>query len=226
MIFDKLKAVRAQIEDAAQRSGRSPDAVDLVAVTKKASADAVTELLRSNFVGHIGENRVQDAAKKREALKQVPDLPSVPWRLIGHLQTNKAKAAIQTFDAIDSLDSLKLAMELDSCLEAVGKTLPVLVQVKLSERESQYGVSPEAVEEFLAQCRGLRRLDIRGLMAIAPMLDPVEAVRPHFKRLKTIFDRSFAGKEGGVLSMGMSRDFAIAVEEGSTMVRVGTVLFA
>lgn len=221
-ILENLHDVLSRIEGAARRAGRDPADVTLVAVTKKAGAEAILELARSGRVKQLGENRVQDAAAKRRQLEG--KLSGVAWRMIGHLQRNKARAALEVFDTVDSLDSLPLAQKLDGELSAAGRDMPVLVQVKLTGKETQSGVAPEAVPEFLARLRELPRLRVRGLMAIAPELEPVAAVRPYFRRLKELFDRSFPGK-GGILSMGMSRDFEIAVEEGSNMVRVGSALF-
>jgi len=220
-ILENLNGVLSRIEAAAGRAGRDPAKVELVAVTKKARPDAVLELLGSGLVRHVGENRVQDAAAKRKALERQGS--AVVWHMLGHLQRNKSRQALEVFQAVDSLDSLPLAERLDGDLADAGRTLPVLVQVKLTERESQAGLAPETVREFVEKARTFKRLQVRGLMCIAPMLDPVEAVRPHFRRMREIFERCFPG--GGTLSMGMSRDFEIAVEEGSNMVRVGSALF-
>ncbi|MBI4348051.1 MAG: YggS family pyridoxal phosphate-dependent enzyme [Elusimicrobia bacterium] len=220
-ILENLHGVLRRIEAAADRAGRDPAEIELVAVTKKARPEAILELLGSGRVRHVGENRVQDAAAKRKALEARG--AGVIWRMLGHLQRNKSRQALEVFGAVDSLDSLELAAKLDGELAETGRTLPVLVQVKLAERETQSGLAPESVGEFLDKARAMPRLELRGLMAIAPMLDPVEAVRPHFRRMKRIFERCFPG--GGTLSMGMSRDFEIAVEEGANMVRVGSALF-
>ncbi|MBI5201405.1 MAG: YggS family pyridoxal phosphate-dependent enzyme [Elusimicrobia bacterium] len=220
-MLENLHGVLTRIERAAGRAGRDPAEVELVAVTKKARPEAVLELLGSGLVSHVGENRVQDAAAKRKALEERGS--KAVWHMLGHLQRNKSRQALETFETVDSLDSLPLAERLDGDLAETGKTLPVLVQVKLTERETQSGLAPEALGEFLEKARKYERLKVRGLMAIAPNLDPVEAVRPHFRRMREIFERNFP--EGGTLSMGMSRDFEIAVEEGANMVRVGSALF-
>ena len=219
MILENLHDVLRRMDAAACRAGRDPSQLRLVAVTKTAPPEAVRELAQSGEVRDIGESRVQDAARKKGALQGL----QVRWRLIGHLQTNKVKQALETFDAVDSLDSLHLAERLEERLSETGRELPVLVQVKLTERETQYGIAPEEAEGFLAAVRKFGRLKVQGLMGIAPMADPAEAVRPSFKRLKELFDRSFP--EGGILSMGMSGDFEIAIEEGANMVRVGSALF-
>lgn len=192
-------------------------------MTKNAELEKVRELLRTGEVREIAESRVQDAeARKRELGAQAA---SVSWRLIGHLQTNKAKKALEVFDAIDSLDSLKLAEALEKPLAAKDRMLPVLLQVKLSEKETRSGVPPDLLNNLLEGLKAFPHLKARGLMAIAPDLEPVEAVRPHFREMRRLFERNFSNVPGAQLSMGMSRDFEIAVEEGATHVRVGTSIF-
>lgn len=224
MLLDNLLKIRSRIEAAAQRSGRDAGGVHIVAVTKHAPLASVIELLETGQPLELGENRVQDAAARKSELG--PRAGKARWRLIGHLQSNKAKDALETFDTVDSLDSLKLARILDKNLSAEGRSLPVLVQVKLTGLESQSGVAPDALGDFLKELSGCARLKLEGLMAIAPNLEPLEAVRPHFKKMREIFDNFFANKPQACLSMGMSRDYEIAVEEGATHVRVGTALFS
>lgn len=224
MILDKVRQIRYRIAVAAEKAGRNPNDVALVAVTKYAELEKVRELLRTGEVREIAENRVQDAqARKTELGEQAA---AVQWRLIGHLQTNKAKKALEVFDAIDSLDSLKLGEALEGTLAAQDRALPVLLQVKLSEKQTQSGVAPEVVEGLLEGLKAFPHLKARGLMAIAPELEPVEAVRPYFKEMRRLFERNFSNVPGAQLSMGMSRDFEIAVEEGATHVRIGTSIFS
>ncbi|MBI5884365.1 MAG: YggS family pyridoxal phosphate-dependent enzyme [Elusimicrobia bacterium] len=212
-----------RIDSAARRAGKGPGSVSLAVVTKYASLDETREVLTSGLIREIGESRVQDASRKREALGGLA--ASVRWRMVGHLQTNKAREALGVFDTVDSLDSLKLARRLDSELGEADRKLEVLVQVKLTEKESQYGIVPEDLERFLTDLKAFPRLTARGLMAIAPELEPAEAVRPSFRRMRELFEESFSGVPGAVLSMGMSRDFEIAVEEGATLVRIGSSVF-
>lgn len=221
MLIDNLNQIRYRIRAAAQRSGRNPDAVALVAVTKYASLDDVEALLRSGLVSEVGENRVQDAERKKEALGELAG--KVRWRLIGHLQTNKAKKAVTVFDAVDSVDSEKVAAALDAALAGHEQPLPVMVQVKLTDRETQSGVAPGELGALLEALKKYARLEVAGLMGIAPDVEPLEAVRPSFRALRELRDRHLPG---GKLSMGMSRDFEIAVEEGADMVRVGTQIFS
>ena len=146
--------------------------------------------------------------------------------MIGHLQTNKAKKALEVFDAIDSLDSLNLAETLERLLAGGGRKIPILIQVKLSEKETRSGAAPEEVAALIESLKAFGHLEARGLMGIAPDLEPVEAVRPHFRMMRRLFERNFSGLSGAQLSMGMSRDFEIAVEEGATHVRIGTSIFS
>lgn len=223
MILDNLEKIRYRLRAAAEKSGRASCRISLVAVTKYADFASLKELIESGLVSEIAENRVSDAEARKAALGALG--ARVLWRLIGHLQTNKVNLALRIFDAVDSVDSFRLASRLDAALSVAGRRLPVLVQVKLSGKPDQFGVAPEALGELLGSLQGLKRLDVRGLMAIAPELEPVEAVRPYFRRMRELFERFFSGQEGAQLSMGMSRDFEIAVEEGATMVRIGSALF-
>ena len=220
MLIDNLNQIRYRMRAAALRAKREPDAVRLVAVTKYASLDDVQVLLNTGLVSDVGENRVQNAEKRKSALRQAGS--KVRWHMLGHLQTNKAKKAAEIFDAVDSIDSEKVAKSLDEALKGSTKTLPVMVQVKLTERETQSGVAPGDLEALLESLKKYERLKVAGLMGIAPDVEPVEAVRPSFRTLRELRDRHLPG---GQLSMGMSHDFEIAIEEGADQVRIGTQIF-
>jgi len=171
----------------------------------------------------MGENRIQ-------AARQRPDSTGPAGRrFIGHLQTNKARQAVGLFEWIDSLDSLRLAEALEKALQPQGSRQKVLIQVKLTSRESQGGVTPSDLEGFLDGLSGFPSLIPGGLMGIAPFIEPLEAVRPHFRTMHELFVKHFGDRKledgGPYLSMGMSRDFEIAVEEGANLVRIGTALF-
>jgi pyridoxal phosphate enzyme (YggS family) len=194
-----------------------------VVVTKYATTQQIREVIASGLVSEIGESRVQTAEAKRSELGDIA--ARVRWRLIGHLQTNKARKAAQVFDAVDSVDSLHVAQALEKALAPEGKALPVLVQVKLTARQTQGGVEPAALEGLLQGLRVYPHLELRGLMAIAPQAASPEDVRPHFRRMRGWFDRFFANRPEAQLSMGMSSDYAVAVEEGATMVRLGSIVF-
>lgn len=220
VILDNIRQIRYRIETAARKARRDPESVTLVVVTKYAPLDEVRQVCESGLVDFVAENRVQDADSKKRALGEAAG--RVKWRLIGHLQTNKAKKAAQIFDAVDSVDSLKVAAALD----AAGRKLPVLVQVKLTGRETQSGVPPDELDGLLEGLKQYKNLEPNGLMAIAPQAEDPEQTRPHFRRMRALFERHFAGKPGAQLSMGMSGDFETAVEEGSTMVRLGRIVFS
>lgn len=191
-----------------------------MAVSKTQTAEIIREAMQAGL--HVfGENKVQEAARK------IAELERGSWRLIGHLQTNKVKLAVQLFDSIDSVDRLDLAEEIDRHAEAFGKTQNVLLQVNVAGESSKFGCTPESALALAEAINGLPRLSLRGLMTIAPYVDDPEKSRPHFARLRELRDRieTESGLRLPVLSMGMSGDFQVAIEEGSTSVRIGTALF-
>ncbi len=189
------------------------------------------ESIRDAYAAGIrvfGENRVQEFAGKADALH---DLPGIKWHLIGHLQSNKAAKAAELFGAIDSLDSAKLAEKLNAAAEAAGRTLPVLIEINVGGEKAKSGLAPgsEELERILIGAPQWKHLAIRGLMTVPPYTDDPEGARPFFRQLRKIRDeiaaRSLPGISVDVLSMGMSHDFEVAIEEGSTCVRVGTAIF-
>jgi pyridoxal phosphate enzyme (YggS family) len=216
----RLEKVQAEIAAAAKRAGRDPAAIEIVAVSKTQTIDAIRDAMRAGLL-LFGENKVQEAARK------IAELERGAWHLIGHLQTNKAKLAVQIFDSIDSVDRLELAEEIDRHAEVFGKTQNVLLQVNVAGESSKFGCTPEAARGLAEAINNLPRLTLRGLMTIAPYTDEPEKSRPHFARLRELRDtiERDSGLQLPVLSMGMSGDFAVAVEEGSTSLRIGTALF-
>ncbi len=220
MFIDNLDKIRYRIAAAAKRTNRNGDAITLVVVTKYAPFEDVKTALSSGLVLEVGENRVQDAEKKKSSLGELGG--KVRWRLIGHLQTNKAKKAVAVFDAVDSIDSEKIAKALDAALEGANRKLPVMIQVKLSESETQSGATPAELPGLIEAVKKCSRLELQGLMGIAPNVEPLEAVRPSFRLLRELRDKYLPN---GRLSMGMSRDFEIAIEEGADLVRIGSQIF-
>ena len=224
---EKLRKNFQEVQDslsaACQRAGRNIQDVTLLAVTKYAQDEDVLCLLRQGLIKHIGESRVQQAQKRWTN----PEFASFPVikHLIGHLQHNKAAKAAQFFDFIDSLDDLSTAVLLDKHVPA-GKILRVLVQVKLTTRETQTGVSLPQARDLVNQVRGLKNLKVCGYMAIAPQGAPESKLRALFTPLKRAFDEDFPPGQERYLSLGMSEDFVVAVEEGSTLPRIGSKLFA
>jgi hypothetical protein len=207
------------------RAGRSPDEVRLVAVTKTVSTAAIREAVDAGL-RLFGENRVQEAQTKiTSAELQIPGT-EIEWHLIGHVQRNKAKSAVTLFEVIQTLDSTRLAEEIDRHAAEAGKRQRVLLQVKVSEEYSKQGIEPTAVGELLERTLDLPHLKLEGLMAMPPYFENPEDARPYFRRLRTIKE-VFAqkGYPLGELSMGMSHDFEVAIEEGATLVRIGTALF-
>lgn len=225
MLADRISDVYKRISRAALRAGREADEVLLVAVTKTVDAATVAEAVDSGL-RVFGENRVQEAQQKSVGLAALrPDSP-LCWHLIGHLQKNKAKHAAALFSLIHSVDSAELARELDRQAAAAGKVQDILLQVKLAEEETKHGVAGADLFSLLEAAGGCTHLRVRGLMTMPPFFDDPAAARPYFRRLRELRDKAeSAGYRLPELSMGMSGDFEIAIEEGATMVRIGTHIF-
>ncbi|MGE5576146.1 MAG: YggS family pyridoxal phosphate-dependent enzyme [Syntrophothermus sp.] len=222
-IAQNLAEVRERIEAAAARAGRDPAGVTLVAVTKNMPVADIEAALAAG-VRVIGENRVQEAREKYQEIGNRAE-----WHLIGHLQTNKVRTAVWLFTMIHSVDRLELAIEIDRRARALGKHLDVLVEVNIAGEASKFGVAPEEAPALVRAMAPLEGLQIRGLMGMAPLLDDPEEARPYFRRLRRLAQEIQAENIPRVmmedLSMGMSNDFEVAVEEGATMVRIGTAIF-
>ena len=219
-IAANLEMVRGRMVTACARAGRAPEAVRLLAVSKTYGPEAVREAAAAGQ-RRFGENRVQEAAAK------IPECPgNLEWHLVGHLQGNKAAAAARLFDWVHSVDSAKLLEALDRHAAEAGRTLQVLVQVNVSGERSKSGLAPAAAADALAAGDALRNVQVRGLMTIPPLTADPEAARPHFRRLREMRDGwAAAGRDLPELSMGMTHDLEVAVEEGATFVRVGTGVF-
>jgi pyridoxal phosphate enzyme (YggS family) len=205
--------VLARIQEAALRSGRDPALIRLIAVTKTVPAENIRRAARCG-VRHIGENRLQEALPKIEVLRGL----GLTWHFIGHLQTNKARKAVEHFDWVQSVDRLELAEKLN---QVARKQVPVLIEVKLDPEPAKSGIDPDGLANFLEHFARFERLRLQGLMAIPPFAEDPEDARPYFQKLRRLAER-FGLAE---LSMGMSHDFEVAIEEGATMVRIGTALF-
>lgn len=221
----RLAGVRAQIEAAALKCGRLPQDVTLIAISKTHPASLVRAAIELGATD-VGENRVQEAEKKINEVGR----NATRWHLVGHLQANKARRAVQLFDVIHSLDSLELARRLDRlCGEEGRKNLPVLIQVDLGHEETKSGIDEGQLSELAERLKELERVQLVGLMTLPPFFDDPEQARPFFRRLGELRDelasRGAFGDRKGELSMGMTNDFAVAIEEGATMVRVGTAIF-
>ena len=220
MIAENIQRIQYLIEMAAARSGRQAESVQLIVVSKMVKVESILEALASG-IQCLGENRVQEAQFKKAALTGL----DYEYHLIGPLQTNKVKLAINTFDCIQTVDSLKLANRIDRLAELEDKVVKILIQVNIGRELQKTGVMEDQLEEFVQELMQLEHISVEGLMAIPPYFDDVESVRPYFRRMKSLFstlnDRIRGRLKMDTLSMGMSNDFEFAIEEGATMVRVG-----
>lgn len=214
-IAANLDRVRQRIAAAAERSSRSPAEIRLIAVSKTFPSDVIVEAVRAG-VTDLGENRVQEGAQKIPEVAAAGLRPT--WHLIGHLQSNKVKPALDLFDTIHSVDSLELAERISRLAQ---KRVTVLLEVNTSGEASKFGLPPADVERVAAAVRELPNMDLSGLMTVGPLVEDVELVRPAFRTLRDLRDKLGLRE----LSMGMSGDFEVAIEEGSTMVRVGRAIF-
>jgi PLP dependent protein len=226
-ISENIAAIRARIDEAARRSGRSSRDILLMAVSKTHEPERIREAYNAGQ-RLFGENRVQEFGGKFEALR---DLTAAEWHMIGHLQSNKSAKTVELFGAVDSVDSLKLAERLNSAARGIGKTIDVLIETNVGGEASKSGLAPESpdIEDLLSAAPQLEALTFRGLMTVPPFTDDPEGSRKYFRRLRELRD-SIAGRRLPAvsmdqLSMGMSHDFEVAIEEGSTCVRVGTAIF-
>ena len=226
-IAENIAVIRERISRAAAKVGRNPDSVTLMGVSKTVDPERIKEAYAAG-IRVFGENRVQEFAEKSSALAELKD---AKWHLIGHLQSNKSNKAAELFQAIDSVDSLRLAERLNEAAKQSGKELAVLIEIKVGEEESKAGIpldSPE-LESLLLSAPKLENLHIRGLMTVPPFTEDPAGARPYFRLLRdlrdTIAARELPGIAMDALSMGMSHDFEVAIEEGSTCVRVGSAIF-
>jgi len=226
-IADNIADTRERIAVAARRAGRDPSSVTLMAVSKTFPVESIREAYAVD-IRAFGENKVQEFTGKADSLRGLTD---AQWHFIGHLQSNKAAKAVELFDAVDSVDSVKLAERLNGAAEAAGKKMSVLIEINVGGEEAKSGLAPksEELDRILSNAAQWKNLSIQGLMTVPPYADDREQTRPFFRQLRVLRDeiaaRSLPAVSMGVLSMGMSHDFEVAIEEGSTCVRVGTAIF-
>ncbi len=226
-IAANIVRIRERIAEAARRAGRNPADITLMGVSKTFPAESVREAYAAG-IRVFGENRVQEFSGKSWDLH---DLRDAEWHLIGHLQTNKAAKATELFTAIDSVDSSRLAEKLNAAAERMRKTVPVLIEINVGGEEAKSGIAPDSqeLEQILLAAPQWKNLAVQGLMTVPPYAEDPEGARPYFRQLREIRDtitaRHLPGVSMNVLSMGMSHDFEVAIEEGSTCVRVGTAIF-
>ncbi len=235
MIKDNILRIRQRIASVCARINRDPAAILIVAVSKARTVDEIEEATSAG-VTDIGENRVQEAlAKYNDMRYAIPacrqagcDMP-IRWHMVGHLQTNKVKDAVRIFDVIQSVDSIRLAQEIDKQAAKINKIQDILIEVKTSGETAKFGLDPEAAVGAIKEITKLKNINLKGLMTIAPLADNPEKARPYFQMLKklrdgvnAICDKRYAIRD---LSMGMTDDFEVAIEEGATMVRLGRAIF-
>ncbi|MCX5707287.1 MAG: YggS family pyridoxal phosphate-dependent enzyme [Candidatus Omnitrophica bacterium] len=223
MIKDNIAKARERVKKACLEVGRIHAAVTIIAVSKNRSVEEIKEAITCG-VTDIGENKVQEALKKYYELR-VTDygLRNIKWHMIGHLQTNKVKEAVKIFDLIHSVDSLRLAVEINKAAAKINKVQDVLIEVKTSPEEAKYGLNPDKITGILQEILQLRNVRVKGLMTIAALVDNPEQARPYFRMLRELRDKI---NQPLVLSMGMTDDFQVAVEEGADMVRIGRGIFS
>ncbi len=224
MVKKRLERIQRHIREAAEDCGRAPSEIRLVAVSKTVPAPRVEEAITAG-VSLLGENYIQEAREKQQQLSGFP----VSWHFIGHLQSNKAKYAVRIFDLIHSVDRVKLARELDKCAAKIGKVQRILIQVNIAEEATKSGVHEADLLALIRAASELDNLSIQGLMTMPPYFDDPEAARPFFAELRRLRDRIQEERiprvEMTELSMGMTGDFVAAIQEGATMVRIGTAIF-
>ncbi|MFH2137018.1 MAG: YggS family pyridoxal phosphate-dependent enzyme [Candidatus Omnitrophota bacterium] len=233
MIQKRLEFLKERVNQAAQKTGRSLNDIEIVCVTKQARLEDVSMLIKAGCF-QIAENRLQKAVEKKDFLKHTlseDDFLRLRWHLVGHLQTNKVSKAVKMFQLIQSVDSLRLASLISEQSQKLKKKIDILVQINISGEDSKFGVDFEQAKEIIPQTMKLPGLNLKGLMGIGPFIDDLDQIRLCFRRLREFYDQenkmlllNFKA-EMSILSMGMSDDFEIAIEEGSTMIRVGRTIF-
>ncbi len=226
-VAENIARIRERVARAAGRAGVSADSVTLMAVSKTVEPERIRQAYEAGL-RVFGENRVQEFSEKAPALASLAD---TRWHLIGHLQSNKARKAVELFQGVDSVDSLRLAEKLNQAAEQMDRTLPILIEIKVGNEESKSGIPADSAEldDLLKSITSLEHLQVRGLMTVPPFTEDPEGARPYFRRLRELRDAIAALRlqrvEMETLSMGMSHDFEVAIEEGSTCVRVGSSIF-
>lgn len=224
MIAENIQNIGENLKNACLRAGRNPNEVKLIAVSKTFGVDAILEAMNAG-IAEFGENYVQELVEKRKTLQD----RSIIWHFIGHLQSNKVKYIADWISMIHSVDSVGLAAEIGKRAAKAGRTIDVLVEVNTSEEATKFGVRPEKAIEFIQSISAIDHINIKGLMTIGPFTDNADESRQSFRMLRSIFEtinaRGICAHPMDILSMGMTHDYSVAIEEGSTLVRIGTAIF-
>ncbi len=224
-LIENISRICGRISHAAIRAGRKPEDIKLIAVTKTVGVQQIKEAIDAGLK-ILGESKVQEAREKIQDSRFKMQDADIQWHLIGHLQKNKAKTAVELFEMIHSVDSFELAEIIDKHAEKAGKTQRILIQVKLSDETSKYGILKDNLSELIREIGEMKNLRIEGLMTIPPFFENPEMSRPYFNKLRALRDEAeIMGFNLPELSMGMTNDFEVAIEEGATMVRIGTAIF-
>jgi len=229
MIKENISKVKERISYTCSKTNQNPDSITIIAVTKARTAEQIKEAIDAGITD-IAENKVQEAIVKYNDLRPTTyDLQPTKWHLVGHLQTNKVKEAVKIFDLIQSVDSIHLAQEIDKQAARINKIQDILIEVKTSPETTKFGLKPNEVIEVMEEIAKFKNINIKGLMTIAPLFDNPEKTRPYFRMLRELKDRindlRATTYDLQILSMGMTDDFEVAIEEGSNMVRLGRAIF-
>jgi pyridoxal phosphate enzyme (YggS family) len=230
-VKENISSVMERVSKAAIGSGRKPEMIKVIAVTKNVEYERIMEALKTSTIRDLGENRVQELVSKFEIFnsKLESNYKNINWHFIGHLQRNKVKYIVDKVKMVHSLDSIKLAQEINDRMEKVQRIMDVLIEVNVAEEKTKYGIKTNEVEDFLKEVSNFKYIKVKGLMTIAPKVPDPEEVRPVFRELKKIFidisRKNIDNIDMVYLSMGMSNDFKVAIEEGSNIVRIGTSIF-
>lgn len=228
MISDNLSRIKETIAFLCNKNKRKPEEITLVAVTKNISLEKIEEVLNLG-IKNIADNKVQEALSKYSSLKEKFKNKSFCWHMIGHLQTNKVKDVVCIFDLIQSVDSLHLVVEINKQAAKINKIQDILLEINISGEATKFGINPKSTIEVVKEIAKLKNINLKGLMTIAPIVDDPEKARPYFRKLKELISevnkQQITDSELQVLSMGMSDDFEVAIEEGSNMVRLGRAIF-
>jgi pyridoxal phosphate enzyme (YggS family) len=230
MIRENVLKIRERISLVCAKINQDPKSITIVAVSKGRSSEQIIEAIEAGITD-IGENKVQEAVIKYDELRtrELANSRTIKWHMVGHLQTNKVKEAVKIFDLIQSVDSVRLAGEIDKEADKINKIQDILIEIKTSPEESKFGFKPDDIIELIKEIAKFKNINIRGLMTIAPLVENPEKARPYFRALINLRDKirslSTANLQLSILSMGMTDDFEAAIEEGSNMVRLGRAIF-
>lgn len=228
MVKENILNIKKRIADICSRVNQAPEGITIVAVAKGRTAEQINEVIQAGITD-IGENKVQEAMLKHSSVRRTPYAVQPKWHMVGHLQTNKVKEALRIFDLIQSVDSLHLAQEIDKQAAKINKIQDILIQVNTSGETTKFGLKPDGVIEFIKEITKFKNINIKGLMTIAPIADSPEKTRSCFRLLKDlsniIKNLRLETCDLRLLSMGMTDDFQVAIEEGSNMIRLGRAIF-